>query len=101
MAGMLLRAVRWGLAGALVAWTLVRLLGLDPGWPVAPLLAFTPYAAVAALVLAIVWGVHGRRAFALVAAACAVALIAVIAPREVPNTAADGADGVRVRVLAA
>ena len=36
---MLLRAVRWGLAGVLVAWTLLRLLGLDLGWPIVPLLA--------------------------------------------------------------
>jgi endonuclease/exonuclease/phosphatase (EEP) superfamily protein YafD len=101
MAGMLLLAVRWGLAGALVAWTLIRVLGLDPGWPVVPLLAFTPYAALAGLVLAVVWGLHGRRGFALVAAACAAALIAVIAPRELPDRAGAGARGVRVRVLAA
>jgi endonuclease/exonuclease/phosphatase (EEP) superfamily protein YafD len=98
---MLLRAVRWGLAGALVAWTLIRLLGLDPGWPVVPLLALTPHAAAAAIVLAIGWWLRGRRAFALLAAACAVALIAVIAPRAAPNRAGEGAEGVRVRVLAA
>ena len=70
---MLLRAVRWGLAGALVAWTAIRLLGLDLGWPVVPLLAFTPLVAVVGLVLAVVWVVRRRWAFALVAAACAVA----------------------------
>src|SRR4051812_28251011 len=98
---MLLRAVRWGLAGALVAWTAIRLLGLDLGWPVVPLLALTPLAAVAGVVLALVWAVRRRWAFALVAATCAVALIAVIAPREVPDRASAAAGGVRVRVLEA
>src|SRR4051812_31936958 len=101
MGGMLLRAVRWGLAGALVAWTLIRLLGLDLGWPVVPLLAFTPHAAVAGIVLAAWWWLRRRRAFAAVAAACAVALVAVIVPRAVPDKAGGDARGVRVRVLAA
>ena len=42
MAAMLLRRLRWGLAGVLVAWTLIRLFGLERGWPLVPLLAFTP-----------------------------------------------------------
>jgi endonuclease/exonuclease/phosphatase (EEP) superfamily protein YafD len=98
---MLLRAVRWGLAGVLVAWTLLRLLGLDLGWPVVPLLAFTPWVAALALAGAVAAAVFGRRLFALLAGACALALIVAIAPRVVPNRAPDDAKGVRLRVLAA
>jgi endonuclease/exonuclease/phosphatase (EEP) superfamily protein YafD len=98
---MLLRAVRWGLAGVLVAWTLLRLLGLDLGWPVVPLLAFTPWVAALALAGAAGAALFGRRLFALLVGACALALIVAIAPRVVPNRAPDDADGVRLRVLAA
>ena len=51
---MLLRRLRWVLAGALVAWTLIRALGLERGWPLVPLFAFTPYVALFALLVALV-----------------------------------------------
>jgi endonuclease/exonuclease/phosphatase (EEP) superfamily protein YafD len=98
---MLLRAVRWGLAGVLVAWTFLRLLGLDLGWPVVPLLAFTPWVAALALVGAVAAALFGRKLFALLVAACALLLIVALAPRVVPNRAPADAKGVRLRVLAA
>ena len=98
---MLLRGLRWGLAGALVAWTVIRLLGLERGWPLVPLLAFTPWVAALALVAAVIGAVLRRRLFALVAGACAFVLAVAIAPRLVPNRAPADAPGVRLRVLAA
>ena len=98
---MLLRGLRWGLAGALVAWTVIRLLGLERGWPLVPLMAFTPWVAALALVCAAVAAVLGSRVVALVAAVCAVVLAVAIAPRVVPNRAPADAPGVRLRVLAA
>lgn len=98
---MLLRGLRWGLAGALVAWTVIRLLGLERGWPLVPLLAFTPWVAAFALLVAIVGAVLRWRLFALVCAACALVLAVAIAPRLVPNRAPEDAPGVRLRVLAA
>src|SRR3954451_1055477 len=98
---MLLRAVRWGLAGVLVAWTLLRLLGLDRVWPIVPVLAFTPWVAAFALVGAVAAALFGRRLFALLVGACALALVVAIAPRLMPNRAPDDAKGVRLRVLAA
>jgi len=98
---MLLRAVRWGLAGVLVAWTLLRLLGLDLGWPVVPLLALTPWVAALAVVCALAALLLGRKLFALLVGACALALIVALAPRVVPNRAPADATGVRLRVLAA
>ena len=99
---MLLRALRWGLAGALVAWTLIRLLGLERGWPLVPLLAFTPWVAAFALLVAIA----GRRAAvagvrARPAAPAGLVLAVAIAPRVIPNRAPEDAPGVRLRVLAA
>ena len=98
---MLLRGLRWGLAGALVAWTLIRLLGLDRVWPVVPLFAFTPWVAALALLAAVVGAVLRWRLFALVCAACGLVLAVAIAPRVVPNRAPEDARGVRLRVLAA
>jgi endonuclease/exonuclease/phosphatase (EEP) superfamily protein YafD len=98
---MLLRGLRWGLAGALVAWTLLRLTGLEQGWPLDPLFAFTPWLAALALVGAIAAAIFGRLLFALIAGACALALILCLAPRVIPNRAPADAPGVRLRVLAA
>src|SRR3954465_3682898 len=115
---MLLRAVRSGLAGALVAWTLLRLLGLDLGWPIVPLFAFTPWVAALAVVGALAAALFGRKLFALLVGAlagavfggklfallvgpCALLLIVALAPRVVPNRAPADANGVRLRVLGA
>ncbi len=98
---MLLRAVRWGLAGVLVAWTLLRLLGLDLGWPIVPLFAFTPWVAALAVVGAVAAALFGHKLFALLVGACALLLIVALAPRVVPNRAPVDAKGVRLRVLAA
>ena len=98
---MLLRGLRWGLAGALVAWTVVRLLGIERGWPLVPLFAFTPWVAALALVVAVVGAVLRWRRFALVTGACALVLAVAIAPRVIPNRAPEDAPGVRLRVLSA
>ena len=63
---MLLRGLRWGLAGVLVAWTVIRLLGLDRGWPLVPLFAFTPWVAALALLGALAATLFRRWLFALV-----------------------------------
>jgi endonuclease/exonuclease/phosphatase (EEP) superfamily protein YafD len=98
---MLLRGLRWGLAGVLVAWTLIRLLGLDRGWPLVPLVAFTPLVAALAVLGALAAVVFGRRLFALLVGACTAVLIVGMAPRVIPNRAPADAPGVRLRVLAA
>ena len=98
---MLLRGLRWGLAGVLVAWTVIRLLGLDRGWPLVPLVAFTPVVAALALLLALVAAILRQRLLALIAGACAAVLAIGMAPRVIPNRAPADAPGVRLRVLAA
>ena len=98
---MLLRRLRWVLAGALVAWTLVRAFGFERGWPLVPLLAFTPYVAPLALLVTAVAVWRRWWAGAVVCGACAAFLLALLAPRAIPNRAPADAPGVRVRVLAA
>jgi endonuclease/exonuclease/phosphatase (EEP) superfamily protein YafD len=98
---MLIRLLRWGLAGALVAWTLIRAFGLERGYPLVPMFAFTPYVALLALVVAgiAVWRRWWRGA--VVVGACAAILTAPLVPRAVPDRAPADAPGVRLRVLAA
>ena len=98
---MLLRRLRWVLAGALVAWTLVRAFGLERGWPLVPLFAFTPYVAPVALLVAALAAWRRWWAGAAVTGACALLLLALLAPRAIPDRAPADAPGVRVRVLAA
>jgi endonuclease/exonuclease/phosphatase (EEP) superfamily protein YafD len=98
---MLLRRLRWVLAGALAAWTLVRAFGLERGWPLVPLFAFTPYVAPLALLVAAVGAWRRWWAGAAVAGACAALLLVLLAPRAIPDRAPAGAPGVPVRVLAA
>lgn len=42
----------WFFVATVIAWTFVRLFGLDRGVPLVPVMAFTPYLAVAALLVA-------------------------------------------------
>ena len=98
---MLLRGLRWGLAGVLVAWTVVRLLGLEQGWPLVPLLAATPIVAAISVLMALAALAERRLVLALVTVACAVVLAVTLAPRVIPNRAPSDAPGVRLRVLAA
>src|SRR4051794_28734891 len=98
---MLLRRLRWVLAGALVAWTLIRAFGLERGWPLVPLMAFTPHLAVLAVVGVAVAAWRRWWAGALVGAACAAVLIAPLVPRAVRNGPPAGVHGVRLRVLSA
>jgi endonuclease/exonuclease/phosphatase (EEP) superfamily protein YafD len=97
---MLLRGLRWGLAGALVAWTVARILGLERGWPLVPLFALTPWIAALGLVMAVAGAALRQRLFTLVCLACTVVLAVAIAPRVIPNRAPADAEAVRLRVLA-
>jgi endonuclease/exonuclease/phosphatase (EEP) superfamily protein YafD len=98
---MLLRRLRWVLAGALVAWALVRAFGLERGWPLVPLFAFTPYVALLSLLVAAVAAWRRWWPGAAVTGACAALLLALLVPLVVPDRAPESAPGVRVRVLAA
>ncbi|HEX8105272.1 MAG TPA: endonuclease/exonuclease/phosphatase family protein [Solirubrobacteraceae bacterium] len=98
---MKLRAVAaWLLAVPATAWAVMRLGGLERGYPLVQVMTFTPYAAVAAGVAAIVAAVLRRRVAAVVAAVSALALAIVVAPR-VLNQEGTAARGPTLRVLSA
>jgi endonuclease/exonuclease/phosphatase (EEP) superfamily protein YafD len=79
----------------------MRLLGLERGFPLVPLVAFTPFVAVAAAAVALVVVVLLRRRLpGMVAAAAAAALVLVVAPRALGGpTEPDGPPGPTLRVL--
>jgi endonuclease/exonuclease/phosphatase (EEP) superfamily protein YafD len=101
MPAMLLRGLRWGLAGVLVAWTVIRLLGVEPGWPLAPMLAATPIVAAVAVLMTLAALLERRLLLMLATGACALVLVLTVAPRVVPNRAPEDTPGARLRVLAA
>jgi endonuclease/exonuclease/phosphatase (EEP) superfamily protein YafD len=65
----------------LVGWVVVRLLGLERGFPLVPLMAYTPYVTIVALLAAGLAAALRNWAAALVAAACLAVLSAVVLPR--------------------
>ena len=64
-------------------WALVRLLGLDSGFPLATLMAFTPYVAVAALLVAGIAAALENWVAATVAALATLCLVAMVLPRAI------------------
>jgi endonuclease/exonuclease/phosphatase (EEP) superfamily protein YafD len=84
----------WVAVVPLVAWTLVRLVGLDRGFPLVPLMAFTPYAAIGALLVAGVALALRNWAAAALAALSMLCLAAVVLPRAIGDgtAAADSRD---------
>lgn len=95
-------AIAWVLAGLCAAWAAVRLLGLERGFPLVPLMSYTPFVVVGCVAVVVVAVVLGRRGAAVVAALAAVALAGVVAPRALggPNDP-DGEAGPTLRVLTA
>lgn len=66
-----------------MAWALVRVLGLDRGFPLVPLMAFTPYATVAALLVAGIATALRNWAAATVTALVTLLLAAAVLPRAI------------------
>jgi endonuclease/exonuclease/phosphatase (EEP) superfamily protein YafD len=92
----------WTAAGLWSAWAVVRLLGLESGFPSVQLLAFTPFVALTSVLpIALAMWLGRRRAAALAAVAAALLAIAVL-PRSFGGpTEPEGEAGATLRVLAA
>ena len=85
-----------------VLWAVVRTFGLDAGYPLVAMIAFTPYAAVTSLVPVAVALVAREWVVAAVAALALVALVLAVAPRALGgDSAAAGAEGQRLVVMSA
>jgi endonuclease/exonuclease/phosphatase (EEP) superfamily protein YafD len=93
--------VAWIAVIPFAVWAVIRLFGLDGGYPLEAMMPFTPYvaaAAVAALALALALR---RRAPAALAALAAISLGAAVLPREFDDGTVSGVGRRTLNVLAA
>lgn len=81
----------WLLVAPLVAWAVVRVFGLDHGFPLVPLMTFTPFALAAAFLLAGLALALRNWAATGVAALVTLALAAVVLPRAIGADTVDPA----------
>jgi endonuclease/exonuclease/phosphatase (EEP) superfamily protein YafD len=91
----------WVAVAPIALWTLVRLLGLDRGFPLVAMMAFTPYVAVAALLVAGVAMALRNWAAAAVAGLATLCLAAAVLPRAVGDGTAEAAGHETLSVLSA
>ncbi len=75
----------WLLVAPVLGWAAVRLLGLDGGFPLEAMMAFTPYAAVAALLVVGVTVAAENWAAAALAALATLGLAAAVLPRAISS----------------
>ena len=91
----------WVLIAPWALWAIVRTFGLERGFPLAPMMAYTPYVAALAVIPVLVALALRRWAAAAVAAVVFASLLAAVAPRLVRDASADDHGGPRFRVLSA
>jgi endonuclease/exonuclease/phosphatase family metal-dependent hydrolase len=91
----------WVAVAPLALWASVRLFGLDRGFPLVPLMAFTPYVTVAALLVAGVAMALRNWAAAGVAALATLCLAATVLPRAIGDGTVDAAGRETLTVLSA
>jgi len=91
----------WVAVASVALWGLVRLLGLDRGFPLVPLMAFTPYAAIAALLVAGMAMALRNWAAAAVAGLAALCLAAVVLPRAIGDGTVEAGGRETISVLSA
>jgi endonuclease/exonuclease/phosphatase (EEP) superfamily protein YafD len=99
-----LRAARrnwlvWFVVLPVALWALVRLLGLDSGFPVVALMAFTPYVAVAALLVAGIAVALENWVATAVAALATLCLAAAVLPRTIGDGTVEAAGRETIGVL--
>ncbi|HEV7400034.1 MAG TPA: endonuclease/exonuclease/phosphatase family protein [Solirubrobacterales bacterium] len=83
----------------ILIWTAIRLFGLEGGYPLVAMMAFTPYVAIAALLAAGVAAALRNWAAATVAAVAMLCLAAAVLPRAIGSEAADPAGHETLSVL--
>jgi endonuclease/exonuclease/phosphatase (EEP) superfamily protein YafD len=98
---MVATAVAWIAVVPFVAWTVVRLFGLDGGYPLEAMMPFTPYVAALAVASAAFALALRRRAPAVLAALAAVCLGAAVLPRQFGADTVSAAGHRTLNVLAA
>ncbi|HET7121076.1 MAG TPA: endonuclease/exonuclease/phosphatase family protein [Solirubrobacterales bacterium] len=88
----------WVLVAPVAVWALLRLFGIDNGFPLAAMMAFTPYAAIAALLVAGVAAALSNWAATAAATLATLSLAAAVLPRAVGSetVAVEGRETLRV-----
>lgn len=94
-------AVAWIAAAPFLAWAVIRLFGLDSGYPLEAMMPFTPYVAAASVAAAALALALRRRVPAALAAAAAICLGAVVLPRQFGDDTVSAAGHPTLKVLAA
>lgn len=89
----------WFVVLPVALWALVRVLGLDSGFPVVALMAFTPYVAAAALLVAGVAVALENWVATAVAALATLSLAAMVLPRAIGDGTVEAAGRETVGVL--
>jgi endonuclease/exonuclease/phosphatase (EEP) superfamily protein YafD len=80
----------------LALWAACRLLGLERGYPLVPLMAFTPLAGAVGAVMTLALAVARRWGPAALAAAATIGLACVVLPRVFPHESRAAGPGLRV-----
>jgi endonuclease/exonuclease/phosphatase family metal-dependent hydrolase len=94
--------VSWGLAGFWALWALIRLTGFERGFPLVPLISYTPYMAVATVVPLAVALALRRWIPALLAAVAGMYFVFALLPRALPDgSASEPLGGPQIKVLSA
>jgi endonuclease/exonuclease/phosphatase family metal-dependent hydrolase len=93
--------VAWLVVVPWAVWAVVRVLGLERGYPLVQLMAYTPYVLLPAFAGGALAALLRRWAPAAVAAATVVVLAVLLAPRAIGDGAEARADGPRLRVMTA
>jgi uncharacterized membrane protein YhaH (DUF805 family) len=89
----------WAAVIPILIWTVIRLFGLEGGYPLVAMMAFTPYVAIAALLVAGVALALRNWAAATLAALAMLCLAAVVLPRTIGSETADAAGHETLSVL--
>lgn len=91
----------WVAVAPVALWALVRLLGLDHSFPLVPLMAFTPYVAIAGLLVAGVAMALRNWAAAAVAGVVTLCLAMAVLPRAVGDGTVEAGDRETITLLSA
>ncbi len=89
----------WAAVIPILIWTTIRLFGLESGYPLVAMMAFTPYVAIAALLVGGVAVALRNWAAATAAALATFALAAMILPRTIGSDTAEAAGHETLTVL--
>ncbi|WP_082376072.1 endonuclease/exonuclease/phosphatase family protein [Nocardiopsis sp. NRRL B-16309] len=90
----------WSVTAGFAAFALLRAAGLERGYPLVPLVAFTPYVLAASLLAVIAVAALRRWAALAVLVAAAVVLAVAVVPRAVPfGTSSAGGPALRIMTV--